>query len=147
MEGSTLNCCRCDKCLRTMTALWAVSVFLKDASIVDPWWSIGFLLVAANTVARTGLTPAKGLLLAMVGAWAVRLWLYLLARSRGKAEDPRYAAFPIDPVDYRFAELAFESNYSSARVLARVAGGPSESTGDDSPRTRGRDCFGQFGVA
>lgn len=79
--------------LALMTALWAVSVFLKDASIVDPWWSIGFLLVLAHTVARTGLTPGKTLLLAMVGAWAVRLWLYLLARSRGKAEDPRYAGF------------------------------------------------------
>ena len=77
-----------------MTALWAVSVFLKDASIVDPWWSIGFLLVTAHTVARTGLTPGKALLLAMVGAWAVRLWLYLLCRSRGKAEDPRYAGVP-----------------------------------------------------
>ncbi|HYN43328.1 MAG TPA: DUF1295 domain-containing protein [Thermoanaerobaculia bacterium] len=79
--------------LALMTALWAVSVFLKDASIVDPWWSIGFFLVTALTVARTGLTPGKTLLLAMVGVWAVRLWLYLLARSRGKAEDPRYAAF------------------------------------------------------
>ena len=76
-----------------MTALWAVSVFLKDASIVDPWWSIGFLLVTVYTAARTGLTPGKTLLLAMVGAWAIRLWLYLLARSRGKAEDPRYAGF------------------------------------------------------
>jgi len=76
-----------------MTALWAVSVFLRDASIVDPWWSIGFLLVAAYTVARTGLTPGKVLLLAMVAAWAIRLWLYLLARSLGKAEDPRYAGF------------------------------------------------------
>ena len=79
--------------LALMTALWAVSVFLRDASIVDPWWSIGFLLVTALTVARTGLTPGKTLLLGMVGAWAIRLWLYLLSRSRGKAEDPRYAAF------------------------------------------------------
>ncbi|MBK9087658.1 MAG: DUF1295 domain-containing protein [Holophagales bacterium] len=79
--------------LALMTALWAVSVVRKDASIVDPWWSIGFLLVAAHTVARTGLTPGKTLLLAMVGAWAIRLWLYLLSRSRGKPEDPRYAAF------------------------------------------------------
>jgi steroid 5-alpha reductase family enzyme len=79
--------------LALMTALWAVSVFLKDASLVDPWWSIGFLLVTALTAARTGLTPGKTLLLAMVGAWAIRLWLYLLSRSRGKSEDPRYAAF------------------------------------------------------
>ncbi len=79
--------------LALMAALWTVSVFVKDASIVDPWWSIGFLLVTAHTVARTGLTPGKTLLLVMVGAWAVRLWLYLLSRSRGKPEDPRYASF------------------------------------------------------
>jgi len=79
--------------LAMMTALWGVSVVLKDASIVDPWWSIGFLLVSAHTAARTGLTPGKALLLAMVAAWALRLWGYLLRRSRGKPEDPRYAAF------------------------------------------------------
>ena len=79
--------------LAMMTALWVVSVFLRDASIVDPWWSIGFLLVTAHTVVRTGLTPGKALLLGMVGAWALRLWAYLLSRSRGKPEDPRYAGF------------------------------------------------------
>jgi steroid 5-alpha reductase family enzyme len=79
--------------LTMMTALWGASVFLRDASIVDPWWSIGFLLVAAHTAARTGLTPGKTLLLAMVAAWALRLWGYLLLRSRGKPEDLRYAAF------------------------------------------------------
>lgn len=79
--------------LALMTALWAVSVYLRDASIIDPWWSIGFLLVTAFTALRTGLTPGKALLLVMVAAWAVRLWLYLLSRSRGKPEDPRYAAF------------------------------------------------------
>jgi steroid 5-alpha reductase family enzyme len=76
-----------------MTVLWAVSVFVRDVSIVDPWWSIGFLLITANTVWRTGFTPGKALLLGMVGIWAVRLWLHLLWRSRGKPEDPRYADF------------------------------------------------------
>jgi len=28
-----------------------------------------------------------------VAAWAIRLWLHLLLRSRGRPEDPRYAAF------------------------------------------------------
>lgn len=76
-----------------MTLLWVASVFLRDASIVDPWWSMAFLLVTAHTAARTGLTPGKALLLAMVAAWALRLWGYLLLRSRGKPEDPRYAGF------------------------------------------------------
>lgn len=76
-----------------MTVLWLVSVRLGDASIVDPWWSISFLLVTVHTVLRTGVTPAKGLLLILVGTWSLRLWLHLLLRSRGKPEDPRYARF------------------------------------------------------
>ncbi len=76
-----------------MTALWGVSVVRRDASLVDPWWSIGFLAIAAHTAVRTGLTPGKAALIALVGTWAVRLWLHLLWRSRGKPEDPRYAAF------------------------------------------------------
>lgn len=79
--------------LGLMTALWIVSVFRRDASLVDPWWSMAFLLVTAHTVARTGLTPGKALLLALVAVWALRLWLHLLLRSRGKPEDPRYASF------------------------------------------------------
>ncbi len=76
-----------------MTLLWLVSVARADASIVDPWWSIGFLVVTLNTIARTGVTPAKLLLAGMVGLWALRLWLHLLRRGHGKPEDPRYAAF------------------------------------------------------
>ena len=79
--------------LALMTLLWAVSVRLRDASLVDPWWSIAFLLVATNTALLTGLTPGKTLLLAAVAAWALRLWLHLLLRSLGRPEDPRYAAF------------------------------------------------------
>ena len=79
--------------LAMMAALWAFSVARRDVSIVDPFWSIGFLLVTLQTVLTTGLTPGKALLLAMVGAWALRLFLHLLVRSRGKPEDPRYAAF------------------------------------------------------
>ena len=76
-----------------MTALWVVSVRLRDASIVDPWWSIAFLLVTVHTALRTGVTPSKVLLLILVGTWSLRLWLHLLLRSRGKPEDPRYASF------------------------------------------------------
>ena len=48
------------------TALWLASVRLRDASIVDPWWSVGFLAVALRTVSASGLSPAKVLLVAMV---------------------------------------------------------------------------------
>ena len=76
-----------------MTALWVVSVRLRDASIVDPWWSIAFLLVTVHTALRTGMTPAKVLLVILVGTWSLRLWLHLLLRNHGRPEDPRYASF------------------------------------------------------
>ena len=43
--------------------LWVASVVRRDVSLVDPWWSMAFLLVTVHTVARTGLTPGKALLL------------------------------------------------------------------------------------
>jgi steroid 5-alpha reductase family enzyme len=76
-----------------MTVLWLVSVARRDASLVDPWWSMGFLLLTARTVVATGPTPAKWLLLGVVALWSLRLWAHLLWRSRGKPEDPRYVAF------------------------------------------------------
>ena len=76
-----------------MTALWMVSVRLRDASIVDPWWSIAFLLVAGRTALRTGMTPAKAVMLILVAIWSLRLGIHLFMRSRGKPEDPRYASF------------------------------------------------------
>ena len=79
--------------LGLMIVLWVISLVRRDASIVDPWWSMAFLLVTGHTASSTGLTPAKTLLLLMVAVWAIRLWLHLLLRSRGKPEDPRYAAF------------------------------------------------------
>lgn len=70
--------------LLMMTLLWGYSVYKKDASIVDPWWSIGFVVAGRN---------APPFLLALVALWAIRLWLHLLLRSRDKPEDPRYQAF------------------------------------------------------
>ncbi|GDX82817.1 hypothetical protein LBMAG42_46280 [Deltaproteobacteria bacterium] len=76
-----------------MTTLWVWSVFKRDVSVVDPWWSIGFLLVTANSARLAGAGAGRWLVLAVVAAWSLRLWLYLLARSRGKPEDARYTAF------------------------------------------------------
>ena len=79
--------------LALMSTLWVVSIFRRDVSIVDPWWSICFLVVTADATFSTGVTPPKVCVLVAVAVWALRLWLHLLLRSRGRAEDPRYAAF------------------------------------------------------
>jgi steroid 5-alpha reductase family enzyme len=79
--------------LLMMSALWLASIPLRNVSIVDPWWSMGFLLVTAHTAWRTGVDASKLVLLGAVALWALRLWWHLLRRSLGKPEDVRYAAF------------------------------------------------------
>jgi len=110
--------------LGLMTALWVASVLRRDASLVDPWWSISFLLIAANTALRTGLTPAKLLLLAMVAAWALRLWGYLLLRSRGRPEDPRYAAFRERYGPHRYWWVSFFQVFLLQGTLALLISAP-----------------------
>ena len=75
-------------------AVWVASVVKRDASVVDPYWSIGIALVAwRSALASGGAGPAQLLLLGLVTLWALRLWAHLTYRSWGEPEDFRYAAF------------------------------------------------------
>jgi steroid 5-alpha reductase family enzyme len=78
-----------------MFALWLLSLVLRDASIADIFWGLGFVLIAAVAFLLTddgGGSPRRGVLVAMVSLWGVRLAAYLLWRNAGGGEDPRYVA-------------------------------------------------------
>jgi steroid 5-alpha reductase family enzyme len=81
--------------LLLMAYVWLISLRLKDSSIIDPFWGLGFLLVNFIYFAFTpgGLIERKILLLALVNLWALRLSIFLYLRNRGKGEDKRYAAW------------------------------------------------------
>ena len=77
-------------------ALWALSIRLRDASIVDIFWGPSFALVAIATwlhVQGTGVESRKLLIVALTCIWALRLGIYIWLRARGHGEDPRYTAF------------------------------------------------------
>ena len=77
-----------------MSILWIISVIKTDASIVDPFWSLGFILAAAFYLVRTGGTESRqNLLFVLVLIWGLRLSLFLLRRNWGKGEDYRYQDF------------------------------------------------------
>jgi len=79
--------------LAAMTLLWALSLRLKDVSIVDPFWGPGFVLVTVTYLVTDARFTDRGLLvLVLVTAWAARLGYHLLRRNRREGEDPRYAA-------------------------------------------------------
>lgn len=72
--------------------VWALSLRLRDASLADRVWS---LLIAAPTLSYAFMQApdARGLLmLALLGAWALRLAVYISLRNRGHGEDRRYRA-------------------------------------------------------
>lgn len=78
--------------LALLTVLWAVSLALRDTSIVDVFWGTGFVFVAWTAYALADASQDRALLLALlVTAWGLRLTAHLAHRNLGKGEDYRYA--------------------------------------------------------
>jgi steroid 5-alpha reductase family enzyme len=72
--------------------VWAVSLAIKDASIIDVAWGFGFVVVAWVAVLTAGgpqLTRRTAVLIATT-VWGLRLTLHLGKRNLGKGEDFRY---------------------------------------------------------
>lgn len=77
--------------LAALTALWFVSVRIKDASIIDIAWGPACALPALLTFLRLDAPgPRAGLLVILVSLWAARLAIYLGRRNLGHGEDVRY---------------------------------------------------------
>jgi steroid 5-alpha reductase family enzyme len=76
-----------------MLATWLVSLARHDASIVDPVWPLGFVVVAWVVRAIADGNPARGwLLVVLVTVWGLRLSAHLAWRKHGEPEDYRYQA-------------------------------------------------------
>ena len=76
-----------------LSALWIVSVKIRDASIIDPFWGFGFVVVAWLSWFCFGTPSSRALLVTiLVSLWGLRLSGYLLWRNLGHEEDRRYAA-------------------------------------------------------
>src|SRR5690606_18695035 len=81
--------------LACVLLLWLLSIRLRDISIIDIFWGPAFGIVALTGYvlsAGQGVDDRRLLVTVLTVAWAVRLGGYLLWRSRGKGEDPRYTA-------------------------------------------------------
>lgn len=73
--------------------LWLASLWLRDASIVDPFWGLGFVVLAWVALLRSGATGWRPWTLTMLATvWGLRLSLWLAWRNWGHGEDRRYAA-------------------------------------------------------
>ena len=73
--------------------VWLASLPLRDASIVDRFWSLLFVAAGVAYAAHApAAAPRRAWVLALLLAWAVRLALHISWRNWGHGEDRRYQA-------------------------------------------------------
>lgn len=91
-----------------MTLIWIASVIMKNASIVDPFWGLGFVVAAAYYFLQTGGAGVRPVIvLALVIIWGLRLSVYLFWRNWGKGEDFRYREFRRNYGEHRYWWISF----------------------------------------
>lgn len=77
-------------------ATWVAARRVGRWNVVDTVWGLAFVAIAAASFGWSAAAAAspvrRGLVLALVTAWGLRLAGYIGWRSRGGGEDPRYAA-------------------------------------------------------
>ena len=74
---------------------WLIARALGRYNVIDVAWGLGFVVMAWVAFARSsghGDDTRRVLVAVLVTVWGVRLAAYIGWRSRGKGEDPRYAA-------------------------------------------------------
>lgn len=111
--------------LAAFALLWLASLVLRDASLVDRWWGMGFVLLGAWYLqGRDDLAPLTSmLLLSMVTLWGLRLSLHLTIRNWGTGEDYRYAAMRARHGE-RFPLVSLGTVFLLQGVLVWVIGMP-----------------------
>jgi steroid 5-alpha reductase family enzyme len=79
--------------LSLFVLLWLASLVAKDASIVDRFWGIAFIVIAsAASAAGDGYEMRARLVVLLVALWGLRLSFYITVRNLGAGEDYRYRA-------------------------------------------------------
>jgi steroid 5-alpha reductase family enzyme len=108
-----------------MTAVWIVSVYMKNAGIVDPFWGLGFVLAAVYYFVQSpGFETRKLIVLLLVAIWGLRLSVYLFWRNAGKGEDYRYQNFRQSYGDHRYWWVSFFQVFLLQGVLMWLVSAP-----------------------
>ena len=108
-----------------MATLWLVSIFIKNVSIVDLFWGLGFVLSASLYFSfAEGFELRKIILLILVSIWGLRLSLYLAWRNLGKGEDFRYREFRKKYGENRYWWISFFQTFLLQGILMWLISAP-----------------------
>ena len=75
-----------------MLSVWSVSLVVRDVSIIDLVWGVGFVLIAWVTFFQAEASHRDLFTSSLTSLWGIRLSLHLAWRNLGKPEDRRYRA-------------------------------------------------------
>ena len=115
--------------LSFMSVVWLISLVLKRASIADPFWGLGFVVVAGFYYISTPAYSLRGnIVVVLVALWGFRLFGYLLWRSFGQPEDYRYAKFRKDYGPHRYWWVSFFQVFVLQGILLWLISAPLLST-------------------
>ena len=108
-----------------MTLLWVVSIIVKNVSIVDLFWGLGFVLTAGFYFFKTeGSDLRKIILIHLVSIWGIRLSVYLAWRNIGKGEDFRYRQFRKNYGEKRYWWISFFHTFLLQGILMWLISAP-----------------------
>lgn len=75
-----------------MSAVFILALILKNNSIVDIFWGIGFILLTAFSLLNSGSMDIKKVIVSfLILMWGLRLSIHIFIRNKGREEDFRYA--------------------------------------------------------
>jgi steroid 5-alpha reductase family enzyme len=110
--------------LALVLLVWLASLPLRDASIMDIFWGLGFVALAWLSLILATERPARGWLVAtLTTIWGLRLAGYLACRRRGQAEDRRYRAVR-ERYGQRFWIISLPLVFGLQAVLIWIVGLP-----------------------
>jgi steroid 5-alpha reductase family enzyme len=108
-----------------MFVLWIISTWIKNVSLVDLFWGLGFVITCfVYFLNSDGLAIRKIILMTLVSTWGLRLSIYLGWRNIGKGEDPRYQKFRRDYGESRYWWISFFQIFLLQGILMWLISAP-----------------------
>ena len=106
-----------------MVLLWLISIPLRNVAIIDLFWGVA---VATGGTVYWWMSPETGpradLVMVLAWLWALRLFIYLFLRNKGKPEDRRYTEMRNKRSGFAFKSLYIV--FLLQAVLAWIIGLP-----------------------
>jgi steroid 5-alpha reductase family enzyme len=108
-----------------MTSLWIMSIIIKNVSIVDIFWGLGFVVTSGFYFLNSnGNESRKIILMSLVGIWGLRLSAYIAWRNLGKGEDFRYREFRRKYGEKKYWWISFFQTFLLQGILMWLISAP-----------------------